>query len=791
MSRWSRTLRRRPAYVLATAGALALGVGAVTAVFTLANALLLRPLPLADPSTLVEVHRLHEGATAGAASGGFARAEWEALRLGAAGRVELAAFTGTGASFRAAAAGEAELVACQVVSARYLDLVGVRPALGRGFLDSEDAGASAPVVLLSDAFWRRRFAAARDVVGHRVFLAGRPFTVAGVLPPGFRGHFVGFAFDVWVPLGQAPAVLGTRAAQAEVFELLGRRATGQSLAASRAVLGAAWATIAPREALAVETARPIDASLRTGVRLLLAALFAIAAAVLAIAVVNAAGMILLRAEERRREVAVRRALGAGRFDLLRLALAESLALAALGGVAGLGLAAAGARLFARLVPPSLPLVLDLGVDLRVAAFACGVTLLAGAGAAVVPIVAAWRRDLAPALRASAATLVRGGRLRRAFVGGQVALALVLVVLAGLFARAIDRVAAVAPATLTTAEILWPVVGKDDAAGARFFDALLERAVALPGVESASLARRLPFGPGRLGEPVAPGEGSPAAIGAAGVDTNVVAPGFFRVLGRALLAGRDFGVADGAGAPGVAIVSETLASRLWPGASPLERTVWVGTGPAARRLRVVGVAPDGRFGGAAPRATLYVPFAQSAERRMTLLLASRRPDATLGVALSRLTLELEPDLPVPVVLAGDRALGTVLLPQRVAAATASTLAALGLSLALAGVYAVVATSVARRRREFAIRVAVGARPGDLMRLVLTEQGGLLLRAGGVGLVLAVATAMAVRGLLLGVGAADPRTLLSAACGVGTVALLASLPGARRAATVDPAPLLRSE
>ncbi|MEO8504300.1 MAG: ADOP family duplicated permease [Acidobacteriota bacterium] len=806
-----RTMRRQPSYVIATVAAIALGVGASTTVFTLVDAVLLRPLPIPAAGELVNVHRTRPD---GSTFHSFSVRDWQGLRRGGDRVVDLAAFTGVGASLRAASAGgHAELIGCQVVSANYLDVLGVRPMLGRGFSPADDSAGAAPVALLSFTAWQRRFGGDPAIVGRQIWLASKPFTVAGVLPAGFRGHFVGFSFDVWVPLGAAPVLVGADALERpEGFELIGRRTGGASLERVRGALAVSLASlVADRpeqkgDGVDVRVATPVDDSLRGAVTLFLGALLAIAGLVLAIAVVNIAGLLLARGEGRRREMAVRRALGGGTGDLARLVLFESVGLCLLGGGLGLGVAAFASRLFAQFnLTSALQLELDLRPDVRVALFALAVAILAGLGAGLAPALQARGLDLATALREAAATLAGRARLRSVFVGAQAALALVLIVMAGLFARAIGHAGEAAPAgDLTVAEILWPVVGQDDAAGARFYERLLERAGSLPGVSSASLARRLPFGPERALAVVTRFEDGASVDGhTPPVDTNVVAPGYFTTLGWPLLAGRDISPVDGPQAPAVAVVSASLARRLWSTESALGREIWVGgaTGRAAeapRRATVVGVAPDVVFGGAARRATVYLPLAQNFSGRLTLLLRGGALGAgetsavsSLGRPLAEIAAELEPDLPTPSVMPFSRALAGVLLPQRLAAATAAGLGAVGLLLALGGVYAVVAYGVARRRRELAIRVAVGAQPGDLARMILREQGRLGLRSSAAGLLLSVFAGWSVRGLLLGVSVLDPLTLIGGTALLLAVVLLASLPGALRAAAIDPARLLRSE
>ncbi len=831
-----RTLRRQPLFAISAIGAMALGVGSTTAVFTLVNAILLRPLPIHAPDELVNVHRTRPD---GSTFHSFSYAAWSDLRRQTADSVDLAAFTGTAASLRtderadeissgnanvanvanaANAANAAELIAVQVVSANYLDMLGVGPALGAGFGPANEGKTGEPVALLGHRIWETRFGGSAHAIGRHIWLNGQPFTVVGVLPEGFAGHFVGFAFDVWVPLHAAAAVLpasdlGKRTDDS--FELIGRRRSGTTLEQARARLATAMANIVAAnpeqtgDGIEVRRATPLDDSLRNSVRLFLTALLAIAGMVLLIAAVNVAGMLLARAETRRREIALRRALGAGTGTLIRLLLVESIGVCALGGALGLGLAAAASRLFLYFnIAGSLPLVLDLHPDVRVAAFAVAMTLLAALLAALSPVLQARRLDLTTVLREGSATLAAPRGLRRLFVMGQLAMALALIAVAGLFVRAVDRggrTAAAAPdviGKLATADILWSTVGKDPAEGARFYQSLLERTAALPDTESASLARRLPFGPERPSAFVARAEdGPPQEDRGRRSETNVVAPGFFATLGWPLLTGRDFLPGDRMGAPQVAIVSDSLARRLWPRGDAMGKQLWLRTGLAAgvlpaasetassRQVTVVGVARDITFGGASGRATLYLPFAQSFSGRMTLVVRTAGDPSALSRPLAQVTRDLLPDLAAPLVVPMSRALAGALLPQRLAAAIALALGGLGLLLALGGVYAVVAMSFARRRREMAIRMAAGAGPRQLTLLVLRETNVLALGGAGAGLLLAALGGYAVRGFLLGVSAIDPTTLLSAVALLGGAVLLAGLPVALGAAKTDPSRLLR--
>jgi predicted permease len=800
----ARSWRRSPALAMAAVVTLAVALGANVALFSLANAILFRPLPgIAHANRLVNVHRR---AADGATFLGLSHPDYRDLRERTRALDGLAAFNGRGASLREGAA-TAELVGIQLVSGNFFDVLGVRAQHGRLLDEGDDAvpGASA-VAVISDALWRSRFGGDPLVVGRTVRLNGFPFTVIGVGPRGFQGHFVGFPFEVWAPLAMAAQVAPGEDLAArghDWLELVGRLAPGRSVAEAQADLSAAIASLAREHparhqgaAADVRRMSGVDDSLRGAVVSFLAALQAAGALVLVIACVNLAGVLLARAAGRARDVALRLALGATRGALVRQLLAEALLLFLVGGAAGVGLAAWTADLLHAFQPGFVvPLRLDLGLDGRVLSFAASLTLVAGVVFGLVPALQASRLDVLPALRDGRGSA--GGsraRVRRALVVGQVALSMALLVAAGLFVRTLQRARAVDPGFdpegVSTARLDLTLLARDEAHGRVFYQRLLERLRGLPGARTASLATWIPLR--TLAPPTtAVHAAAEPALPDAGLNVPVstVSPAYFETLRIPLLSGRGFAEDDRPSSRPVAVVSQALARRLWPGG-----------GAIGRRLRtdgvdreVVGVARDVKMRRLAEEASphLYLPLAQRFTPRVRVLL---RSDADLALAAADVRREiaaLEKDLPVMEAMTLREAVAFALFPQRMAGTIASALGAVGLALAATGLYGLVAWSASRRTREMGVRLALGATGADVTRLVLGQGLRLALAGVALGALGAAALAQGLRGLLPGVSPADPVTFAAIALLMTAVALLASYVPARRAAGVDPMAALRHE
>jgi predicted permease len=798
----ARALARSPLFTLVAVLSLAIGIGATTAIVSLGDALLLRPPPgIGDPDRLVLVGRTQDGE----GFDNFSYPTFRDYRDGATTFAGLAAVQLEPRSLSLVGPDGAEAVQGATVSGNFFDVLRARPSIGRFFLPEEDSvpGAS-PVVVLAHDFWGERFGGDSAVVGGTIVLNGTPFTVVGVAGEGFRGPFA-IAPDLWTPV-MASALVGL---PDELLEMragvwmiaIGRLAPDVPLSAAQAELSA----IAHRLAAAypddvrghgvrVTPSSVFPGELRSIVGGFMLMLLAVAGLVLLIASTNVAGMLLARGAARRREIAVRLALGASRPRLVRQLVTESLLLFVVAGAAGIVLARWLVSALVALVP-RLPvqLALDPRIDGRVLLAALAVTLVSGLLAGLAPAIGSTRPDVVGALKADAGGSGRRLRLRGALLVAQIAFSMLLLVTAGLFGRALAHARAIDPGfdprDVHLASLDLRLANYDAERGSAFTAALLERAAGIPEVRTAALSAMLPLDGGGLGlGPIVAAGVEPPDPRGWNVDWNVVTPGYFEVLRVPLVAGRPFSDADRAGAPDVAIVNETFARRLWGGADPIGRTL----DNEGRTLTIVGVARDAKYRtlGEAPRNFIYVPLAQRWFTRTTLLVRTT-PGASLAAPVRRLVADLDPRLPI----LDQRSLvdhaATSLFPQRIALSVAGALGGVALLLALLGIYGVTAYAVTRRTREIGIRVALGARRGGIVRLVLRE--GVLLAALGVALGGGAALVLTrlLRGLLYGLPPTDPVAFGGAAALLALAALLASWIPARRAAAVDPVEALRTE
>jgi predicted permease len=799
-----RLLVRNPLFTATAVLSLAIGIGATTTVFTLADALLLRrPVGVVEPDRVVDIGRTRNGRE-------FDNSSYPNFQDIAAQATKLSGVFAYDLDPTAVALGGdrgAERVHATIVSGNYFQVLGVTPQLGRLITPEDDkAPGASPVAVLSDRLWRRRFNADPSIVGRPIVLNGTPFTVVGVAPPGFRGTTL-LSPELWTPLTMVTEIRpGTtwRPTRGGSWVLIGGRlAPGASLEAAQAEIDAIAKRLEETYPDAnrgvgwkVMRSAPIPGEAGTYAGAFLAILGGIVGLVLLVASINIAGMMLTRAAGRRRETAVRLALGASRARLVRQLIVESFAVFLLGGLAGLILARWMTTLLVALLPTiPIPIALSLPLDARIVAFGLALTCVAAVAAGLLPALQASKPDIVETLKGDRGAGFGRIRLRQILVAAQVAGSVLLIVVAGLFARALQHASSINPGFDTTnVEIValdLSLARYNDTTGPAFLRQVIARVEAVPGVESVTASLDLPLDGGRFGldDVWAAGKTEKEAIGLD--DWNIVEPGYFRTLRKTLVRGRDFSPEDTRGQPDVAILNEAAAERLWPGEDPIGRRLVRNDGEKLREVEVVGIEKTGKYVrlNEEPTPFIYLPYAQAYLPRVSLVIRTSGPTAI--PAVRALIAELNPNLPVIGTMTLNELSTIALLPQRLAGGIAGALGVVAVMIAGLGVYGVTAYSVARRTREFGIRVALGATPRDVLGLVFRQ--GAVLTASGlvVGLLLALAASQLLASLLFGVGAADPVTYGLAALVFGALSLAASFVPARRALAINPTVALRSE
>ncbi|HEY9506594.1 MAG TPA: ABC transporter permease [Gemmatimonadales bacterium] len=788
-----RSLHRHRVFTLTAILTLGLGIGANTAIFSAVNGVLLRPLPYSDPDRILTIWGHHSAIGRESASlPDFL--DWRKARSfsGMAAWAN-AAFTVTGT-------GEPEVVSGALVTPNYFRVLGAPVPLGRDFRDDEARGATR-VVVLSQGYWQRAYGGRPDVVGSRITLGGVPYTIVGA---GARGLALPAEVDVWAPF-QTDTTLGRRN---DFLQVIGRLAPGATAETAQVEL----ATIARR----LEAEYPAS-NAGWGVELIglherivgeirpaLLVFLGAVALVLLIACANVANLMLVRVAARERELTIRAALGASRGRLVRQLLTESVLLALAGGVLGLGLAVWGVSALRALDPGTLPRLDEVRLDARALAFALVLSVGTGLLFGVVPAVRARRFDLRGGLAEGGRALSgarSAARTRSALVLAEVALASVLLVGAALLLRSFVGLTRVDPGIsvdgILTARVTLPRSRYDDPARqVAFADALLDRARALPGVASAALGSAAPVD-----------DAVPYwAIALAGVEQpppDVVqdavvyraSPEYFHTFGLPLIRGRLFEPADRADRTPVAIVSQGLAQRYWPGRDPVGSRLTFGdpTDSATSWMTVVGVVGDVRQDGAVSPAypQIYVPFAQLSNRSVVVALRTRRNPLALAAPLKRALAGVDPSLALSEVTTMEQRVASTLARPRVNAALLAGFAATALVLAALGIYGVIAYSVVQRTRELGIRVALGASADAVLGMVMRQGLTPVMIGLAIGLGVAAVGSRVLRSLLYGVTATDLATYGAVAAFLTAVAAAASYVPARRAARSDPVQALRAE
>ena len=791
-----RSLRRNRGFAITAVTTLSLGIGATTAMFSLMNALLFRPLPVAEPERLFIINEQRVGPMR--RWNGEEQVPYD--RFLQYREATDAAFSGLAAwspsSFSLHAGSDpATTVRGALTSANYFDVLGVRAAAGR-FPREDDE----PAIVISHRFWRTRFASDQRVIGQVVYLDSRPYTVVGVAPTGFKGTSNLLDLDVWVP-ALSTTIGGQGTSMQSWVVPFGRLRPGVAATGATAVVDAVAKRIPPGEPQArvrgarVEPLGPFPAAGRRGMTRSLGMFLAAATLVLLIACANIAGMLLARSIVRQREVAVRLAIGAGRARLVRQLLTESIPIFMIGGAGGVLLT----RWFGRYLAawgPELPngVVLDLSPDVRVFGFTIAVVVITGILVALAPAVRASRTQLVSALKDGGGRGSGRTRGRSTFVAGQLALSVVLLVAAGLFVRTLHNALSVDPGfdphNVIVASIDLTPHHYSERRGRAFYSTLLERLRAVAGIESAGLARYVLLGSGgpETNDIESPESGPQGKVWV-NAGSDVADPGYFDALRLPIVAGRALSAADVAGGSPAVVVNQTLARKLWPGQSPLGRQLHT----LDRDWEVVGVARDGKYWKVDEDGYpfLIFPFAQRYSGAMTLHVRSQLPPAEVIARIRDEVRKLDPNVAVEGAKPLYDAIAMTLLPQRFTAWIIGVFGIIGLFLAAIGIYGVLAYHVAQHAREFGIRLALGARGGEVLLLVMRRAAIIVAAGTAVGLAAAAGLTRILTNQLYGVSPLDPLTFTAAPLILAAIALLASYIPARRATRVPPATALRAE
>ncbi|MEO6725679.1 MAG: ABC transporter permease [Blastocatellia bacterium] len=801
----ARMLVKKPGFTLIAVLTLALGIGANTVIFSIVNTALLRPLPIAEASQVVSLNNAEEGRM-------FATFSYPNYRdMRDRNEVFAGLIAYRFAPLSISHDGVNERLWGYAVSGNYFQVLGVGAAQGRVItVDDDRLPGAHPVTVLSHTCWLQRFGSRPDIVGKEVIANGRGYTVIGVAPPGFYGTESIAAPEMWFPMAmQAQIEVGNNWLEARGVENIfvqGRLKPGVSVARAQSAMNATMLQLereypADNEGKRVVITNPgmMGGMMRGPVMGFSGLLMGVVGMVLILACTNLANLLLARATERRREIAVRLALGAGRWRLIRQLLTESVLLAVAGGVLGLLLASWLTDLAVGLKPPvDVPLLIDLHLDYRVLLFTALLSLATGVLFGLLPAWQATKADLVSALKEELSFgSRRQSRLKNGLIVFQVALSLVLLIGGGLMLRSLQRAQTIDlgldPHNAVEVSFDLRLQGYDAARGKEALKQLLDRVRAMPGVRGAGVADLVPvdlhFGSSPLYlDDRAPERNAtiPRAL------TNRISPGYFAAMSTRLVGGREFNEQDSDQSPRVAIINETFARRFFAGEDPIGKSFRMG-GTDAPKLQVVGVAQDGKYANfnETPKPFVYRPLWQSAIGTTSLIVRADTDPQKLIAAVRRELQRLDANLPISSAKTMTEHLALPLLPARFAAAAMGSFGLLALLLAAIGLYGVISYSVAQRTREIGVRIALGAQSRDVMKLILGQGMAVALAGVAIGLAASFALTRLMKMLLFGVSATDPLTFGGIALLLTVVALLACWIPARRAAKVDPMIALRYE
>jgi putative ABC transport system permease protein len=798
-----RLLRKNPGFTLVAILTLALGIGANAAVFSVVYAVLLRPLPYKDPSSLLVLHETTP--KVGDVSVSFPNfIDWRA-----ASRTFRQMAAVQAVDFNLAGVTQPENISGDAVSPNFLSMMGVRPFLGRDFDASEEKPGTAPVLLLSYSLWQSHLGGDPNAVGKTLTLDGRSFTIVGVLPPNYRSLDT---TDVMLPIGvwatDNSGAIKERGERGDMV-VIGRLAAGAGFGQARAEMEGIAARLAieypgSNDQFSVKL-QPIRQAFVGDMKTAILVLFGAVLFVLLIACANVANLFLVRGASRTKEIALRIAFGASRGRIIRQMLTESLILACFGGVVGVGLALGGIRGMARLIPGDMLSGATVNLNGAVLLFVAGVVALAAFIFGLAPALHSTKPDVQSELKEggrSSGGGVAQNRLRGALAVAEISLALVLLIGAGLMMKSLYRLLEVDPGfrperVLTMGMDLRAQQYSEDPAVLNFWQQLIDRVSALPGVQSAAVGTVIPLTDSHSRSDVTiEGMALPTPGNFPHPDVHIVSPGYITALGIPLLRGRTFTDQDNEKAPLAGMINAMVARRFFPNEDPIGKRFMFGHPSAANPPKwytVVGVVSDTRLYGLANPARLevYVPFRQNPRNSMALVVKSGADPASLTSAIRDVVQSIDKDQPVFAVSTMQELVSNSVATRRMTLVLLGLFSGLALVLGAIGIYGVISYSVAQRTHEIGIRMALGAPRADVFRLVVGEG----LKLAGVGITIGIAAAFGLArllsSLLYGISATDFETFLGVAVLLALVALVACYVPARRAMRVDPTVALRYE
>lgn len=803
-----RQLRKNPGFSAVALVTLALGIGANTAIFSVVNGVLLRTLPFHDPAKLVRVWHVPPAKSfPGMTTFTVSPANYLDWQKQNHVFEQMAIYSYRGFTLTGSAKPE-QIDAC-AVSPEFFQTLSVQPTLGRVLLPAENQLGRSNVVVLSYRLWQERFGSNRELVGHDITMDGQNFLVAGVMPPNFR--FPDYA-QMWTPMAWTDAERAVRGEHHYI--VIARLKPGVDVTQAQAemnTISSRLEQLYPADdkgwgALVVPLHDDMVSDMRPAMLVLLGAV----ACVLLIACVNVANLILAKGFSRQKEIAIRSALGASSSRLLRQVLTESMLLSLAGGALGLTYAPFGVRLIKAFLADKLPQSVEIGLDLKVLLFTAAVSLLTGVLAGILPALRLARKNVSQTLKQGLGrtdTDSTGHRTRTALVVSEVALSLVLLVGAGLLIRSFQRLQGVNPGfdshgVLTAGVEVAQKKFPGPADQVRFFDQVLQRVRSLPSVVSTGVIDDIPLNGDGSHQPIAI-DGRPvvAMSEQPEVDVRLISPGYMSAMRIPVLRGRDLNDSDTAGRPGAVLISESMARQFWPGEDAIGKHLTLTFFPDISR-EVVGIVGDVKLDGldqTRPAVALYVSLDQvSAPTRggwgsfpMTLVVRTATSPAGIASAVANAVHQVDPEIPLRDILTMDDVVASSLSQQRFDTLLLGAFAALALTLAAIGIYSVLSYSVKRRVNEIGIRMALGARFGDVLRMVIVEGMKPTLLGLAIGIIAALAFGRVMSSLIYQIAPSDPLTFAAVAALLTMVGFLATVIPAYRASRVDPMVALRDE